>query len=298
MSELVFPLVPRRRVVGVAFGGLRSTRRGSGSDVAGSRPYNPGDSLADIDWAASARISSARGTAEFVVREHYADESPRVVAVADRRPAMGLKPPPRGRLQKGGALKQALASVAASARAARGLLGFLDFADGQHVWLPPRSEHQEPPHAGRFDAPDDQLSQGLALLGRNQRDLPRGSFVFVISDFLELPSRREWAAALQHQWDVVPVVIQDPIWERSFPDLSGVVARFVDPRSGAIRNVRLTRSEATTLQEENEKRWAALLERFRSVGLECIVIDSADPRKIASAFLRWADERLYVRGRA
>ena len=41
-----------------------------------------------IDWAASARLSSARGTDEFVVRERFADEAPRVIIVCDRRPEM------------------------------------------------------------------------------------------------------------------------------------------------------------------------------------------------------------------
>ena len=56
----VFPLVPRRRLVGLSFGGMHSARRGSGSDVAGSRPYQPGDDIRAIDWGASARLSSAR----------------------------------------------------------------------------------------------------------------------------------------------------------------------------------------------------------------------------------------------
>ena len=56
-----FPLIPRRRVLGLAFGGLHSARRGAGSDVAASRPYRPGDDVGKIDWPASARLSLARG---------------------------------------------------------------------------------------------------------------------------------------------------------------------------------------------------------------------------------------------
>ena len=83
-----FPLIPRRRVLGLPFGGLHSMRRGLGSDVAGSRPYQPGDDVDKIDWYASARLSLARGSEEFVVREHFADEAPRVVVLCDRRPSM------------------------------------------------------------------------------------------------------------------------------------------------------------------------------------------------------------------
>ena len=71
-----FELVPRRLFVGTPFGRRRSARRGQGDEVAGTRPYRPGDQRAHIDWPASARLSAARGTDEFVVREFYADEAP------------------------------------------------------------------------------------------------------------------------------------------------------------------------------------------------------------------------------
>src|SRR5882672_10612843 len=90
---MTFPLVPRRRLIGLAFGSVRSARRGLGSDVAGSRPYHPGDDVDSIDWNASAKLSAARFSDEFIVRERFAEEAPRVVVVADRRPAMQLFPP-------------------------------------------------------------------------------------------------------------------------------------------------------------------------------------------------------------
>src|SRR3954464_7343266 len=92
-TDVVFPLTPRRRLIGLSFGGMRSARRGAGSDVAGSRVYRPGDDIATIDWAASARPSAARGTDEFIGRERFAEEAPRVVIIADRRPEMSLFPP-------------------------------------------------------------------------------------------------------------------------------------------------------------------------------------------------------------
>src|SRR3954452_3985994 len=87
-----FPLISRERIVGLAFGMLPSGRRGTGHDTAGSRPYVPGDDIDAIDWAASARVSSARDSDEFIVRQRYAEEAPRVVVVVDRRPSMSLYP--------------------------------------------------------------------------------------------------------------------------------------------------------------------------------------------------------------
>lgn len=130
MAAGTFPLVPRRRVIGLAFGGVRSARRGVGSDVAGSRQYVPGDDVAWIDWAASAKLSAARDTDEFVVRELFADEAPRVVVLADRRPSMSIRASALRTLDKPEALLGILDLIGASARQARSLTGYLDHAEG------------------------------------------------------------------------------------------------------------------------------------------------------------------------
>jgi len=105
-------------VIGLAFGGVRSARRGIGYDVASSREYRPGDDLAWMDWAASARLSAARGTDEFIVRERFADEAPRVVVLCDRRPSMSIPASDLRPLDKPRALLTALELIGASARAA------------------------------------------------------------------------------------------------------------------------------------------------------------------------------------
>ena len=298
MTGAVFPLVPSRRVVGLAFGGMRSARRGRGSDVAGSRPYRPGDDVASIDWAASARLSSARGLDEFIVRERFAEESPRVVLVADLGPTMAIGPPPRGRYRKAVALEAASRLIADSAKAAHGAVGSLDYGDSRPNWRRPRSGAAASPDEERsFGAPDGSISSALDFLAQQRRDLPAGTFVFVVSDFLIAPSREDWQLALGHRWDVVPVVIQDPLWERAFPDVSGVVVPLTEPRTGAVREVRLTAREAQGRHHANQERWKRLLDDFRSVGLIPVVLDSDEPAEIAAAFFRWADDRLYVRGR-
>src|SRR5205085_4923771 len=118
--------------------------------------------------------------------------------------------------------------------------------------------------------------------------LPTGSFVFVVSDCLEPLDRRAWARMLERRWDVVPVVVQDPIWERSFPKVEGLVVPFADPLTSAVTSVRLGWHEAAQLREANERRWRTLLADFRSVGLEPVVVDSHEPAEISAAFLRWA----------
>jgi Protein of unknown function DUF58 len=293
-----FPLVPRRRVIGLAFGGVRSARRGTGSDVAGSREYRPGDDVAWIDWAASARLSAARADDEFVVRELFADEAPRVVVLADRRPSMGIAGSTLRSLDKPAALLAVLELVGASAQMARSLTGYLDYACGDAYWRPPRTErHAEPGAFDRpFQAPEDTISRGLEHLAAHRRDLPTQAFVFVVSDFVVPPDQRVWQRALEHRWELVPVVVQDPRWEASFPDVGGLTVPYADPATGRVVPVHLTRREAAGLRAANEGRRDELTRVFRSLGIEPVTVYSHDPGEVLAAFLRWADLRLLARG--
>jgi uncharacterized protein (DUF58 family) len=295
-----FPLIPRRRVLGLPFGGLHSLRRGLGSDVASSRPYEPGDDVDKIDWNASARLSLARGTEEFIVREHFAEEAPRVVVLADRRPSMSVFAEEWPWLSKPIALREATRLIGDSAVAARGLLGYFDEADGDARWLPPRGSHQLEVVAddGSFTAPPDTLERGLAHLVEQRRDLPAGSFVFVVSDFLAPPSRQAWLRALERRWEIVPVVVQDAIWEQSFPDVSGAVLPFADPETGRVTLVRLPAGECVERREANERRHSEFVRGLRALDMDPVVVSSHDRKDVVFAFLTWADQRLFTRGRA
>src|SRR5437870_5128979 len=294
----VFPLVPRRRVTGLAFGGGRSARRGVGSDVASTREYRPGDDVAWMDWAASARLSAARGSDEFIVRERFADEAPRVVVLADRRPSMSIRASPLRPLDKPRAILTALDLIGASAIAARSLTGYLDYADGEPFWRPPRTEQRAEPGTFEraFAAPDDTVSRGLAFLGEHRRDLPTQAFVFVLSDFVVPPDLGVWQRALENRWELVPVVIQDPLWERTFPDVGGVMIPYADPANDRVIPVRLSLREAERRRTDNEARWLNLVHDFRSLGVEPVGVTSHDAGGVLDSFLRWADLRLMWRG--
>jgi uncharacterized protein (DUF58 family) len=291
-----FPLVPRRRLTGLPFGDLPGSRRGHGNDVIGSRPYEPRDPVSTIDWFASARLSSASGGDEFVVRDRAADEAPRVALVLDRRPAMGLYPEPLPWLAKREAQRQAAASIAASAAAARADIGSLDFGDGEAWWLPPgRRDHSwlvaERAGEAPFDAPEDSVGRALEFLADRRTDVPGATFLFVLSDFLAAPAAHAWLDAVSHGWDVVPVVIQDPVWEQSWPRVGGVAVPVADPRGGGTALVRLSRREAESLRRKHEERYASILGELQSVGLQPVEIASVEPLVVDEAFLAWAEER-------
>ena len=176
-----------------------------------------------------------------------------------------------------------MAAIAASAAAARADLASLDYGDGDDSWLPPGrrgrawliAERQG--DVARFDAPEDNLEQALLFLAERRSEVPRGAFVFVLSDFLVAPSGAAWQQALARGWDLVPVVIQDPVWERGFPDVAGVAVFVADPRSGEVSVVRLSRRRVRRRREANEARYHALLVELQSFGLQPVAIESSDP---------------------
>jgi uncharacterized protein (DUF58 family) len=301
-ARRAFPLVPRRRLQGTPFGERRSSRRGRGSDIAGTRPYVPGDPVTTIDWFASARLSSATGGDEFVVRETYVEEAPRVVVVVDRRPSMGLYGGGLPWLDKPAAVVAAAEAIARSAAQARAELGAADAAGGRaHFYSPgavaPRHVLDRIRRAP-YDAGDGSLARTLGALLNRRAELPQGTFLFVLSDFLDDLPAALLARLRTSLWDVAPVVVQDPTWEQSFPAVGGVLVPYVAPGDAEIALVRMSARDVTVRRRENEARLERLLRRFRAHQLDPVVVGSASPAAVDAAFLRWAHLRqLRRRGR-
>jgi hypothetical protein len=227
------------------------------------RLYQRGDDVRRIDHRASARLSFALDRDEFVVREHFAEEATRVVLVRDRRPSMALFPPGLPWLSKPFACRTTAHLLAASAR--KGRCAF-------------RDEDDTVAHA----------LDGLALGPRG-----RGSFVFLVSDFLALPPEDAWQEPLERGWDVVPVVLQDPVWEQSFPDVAGVVLPIWDPDAQRVRTTYLTRRECAERRSKNEQRFCAIVEHFDRLGLDPILLSRGDPDSVYQAFHDWAEARRF-----
>jgi uncharacterized protein (DUF58 family) len=296
-TEIGFRLVPRHRLVGLDAGALASARRGHGPDVIGSRPYLPGDDMRAIDWAASAKISSAHGADEFIVRESWAQDAPTVAVVMDSRPEMSLYPATLPWLGKARAARTTLELIIDCVASSRGALGLVDFVDGVAMWLPPRTGRElwqvaEGSSAAQL-APDVALDAALDVLREHRRALPTGSFVFVLSDFLAPVRADGWEELVERGWDLVPVVIQDPFWERSFPDVADIVVPFADPGSGKIHYVRLGSAEVRRRRDEHERRFADLIDTFWKLGVQPIVLGSEDRGLILRELSGWTEARLH-----
>ncbi len=294
-QRLAFPLISRRRLVGSAFGTQRSVRRGRGSETAGTRPYVPGDPISTIEWVASARLSAAHGADEFIVRERFAEEAPLVAIVLDRRPSMGIYDAPSPWLDKPRAASIAVRAIVESADVARAVVDLLaEPARAPRPLQPSRGRVDvvgaQVGHAG-FQAPEDVLDRAIAGLARRRASLPAGSFVFVISDFIGSFEPASRARLRNLGPDIVPVIIQDPTWERSFPDVPGVLLPMVDVVTGEPRPVRLSPRETRARKEQHEQRYGELAARFRRAGMDPVTLGEAEPEPIHRAFLAWAERR-------
>jgi len=305
----VFPLVPKHRVAGLPFGGVTSLRRGHGSDVAGSRPYVRGDPVSTIDWRASARLSSSRGRDEFVVRERYAEEAARVVVLCDFGPSMGIYPPTLPWLSKPVAVRSAVELIVQSALAAHASVAYLDYAGapergGAPYWVAPRGrgalqqieERQATSHP--YDAPDNNLASGLSFLARFRSELSSGTFIFVISDFL-VSGLTDSAVlgAVARRWEVIPVVVQDPTWEQSFPLVGPLILSLAGPAGGERLEVRISQREARSRREANARRHRELFQRLSLLGLDPVSVSTTESALIDRTFLDWASRRRDLRQR-
>ena len=118
---------------------------------------------------------------------------------------------------------------------------------------------------------------------------PAGTFVFVISDFLPPPSAESMRVAVATGWDLVPVVVQDPVWERSFPDVSGVTLPLADPKDSTVALVRLSRDRGAGAVRRTSCGWRGFDEALFELGLDAVTLTAIDPEAVHAAFLDWAE---------
>ena len=164
------------------------------------------------------------GTDEFVVREFFADTAPLVALAVDRRPRMELYGPPLPWLDKPAATAAAIASIGRATAAAGGELAYVEQRGGRPRWLsagPPLTVLERVEAHGEADATaagPSSLDGCLLALIRHASSFPAGTFVFVVSDFIDAVSPGIWLKLRALRWDVTPVV--DP-----GPDVGAVVPR-------------------------------------------------------------------------
>ena len=200
---MVFPLIPSRRSRALEVAGRTSRRRGTGDEIASSRPYRRGDAI---------RLDRLGRVGAAVVGS-------RQRRVRRPRPIRGGRRPRdrRGRPEPVDGALPGMASVAAQAdRGSRGgrddrrqrsrderpdrlCGGRCAGAAGRSSQRRDRSKRraiEQRTREGEADGPPDSLDKALGLLLRHRaRSVPAGTFVFVLSDFLPPPSAPTLRAA-------------------------------------------------------------------------------------------------------
>ena len=308
-----FPLVPRRRILGIGFGSFVARTKGLGFEYFGSREMQPGDDPRRINQKMSGRHSALRDEDVVFVNEHHAERSIRVVVLIDRSPHMALYPDPW--LSKPDLAAFAGQTIVASAKRVGALVGYLDFADWgiassknrQIFWRPPNQETESQKIKTKyllhehFTAPDDNITFGLRYLLERIYAVPQDTFVFVVSDFLVMPEKNILHQACQ-LWDVVPVVLQDPIWEMSFPVWDEpLLMKLLSPLfptllpmgnpGGSGRTAGIGQGDAVRQCRFNTERAARIRLDFKEFGLDPVWLSSLDKTKLDRAFALWASRR-------
>ena len=294
-----FPLVPQRRFVGVRFGRGRSARRGQGDEVAGTRPYRPGDRHV-VDRLAG--VGAAVGGQRRRRVRRRASSSPTGAAGRARLSTggrgWGCYGPDLPWLTRPRAVDAVTALIAASAIGERGELAYV----GLHVGRTHVAEALTERTSGRaradgspdaYDGPVDSLASSLrARCVRHRTAASRparsSSSSRTSSAPFPLPSGRGCARCA---WDVTPVVVQDPTWEQTFPDVARCPpagCRSRDRRRCATSGC--SGGDASGRTQRGAAGGDARRASGGSASIPC-VLGSERPGGDRGAFGRWAERR-------
>ncbi len=300
-GQLIFPVIPRKLLIGQGIGEYPGQRRGQGKDFIDKRPYRPSDPVRYIDWKETARRSMQYVKFSPYVREFREDEMIRAVIIVDRSSRMAWYPKPW--LSKPQVIVSAGQMIVDSLKKYHGLIGYLDFARWPETktpfWRPPNQETEalrvrnRNLNYQRFEAPENNLDMALEWLWIVKEQIPPESFIFILSDFLVMPEYELLEATIS-RWDVVPVIIQDPLLEASFPVWRGkipVCIPFILP-NGKVGFKLFSEKEAKRTKQEHENRFRDIISLFETLSLHPVVLFEAEPEKIYSAFCEWGYTRM------
>ena len=252
------------RLIRAGFAGdYHSAFHGRGIEFSQVREYQPGDDIRTIDWNVTAR-SGVPHVKQFVEER---DLTVIVAVDVSRSMAFGSVDWRKSDIAAELAAVFAFAAVQNSDR-----IGLLLFADNIVKYVPPRRGRSQAQVIVRTAAIAEM--HGTANIDRAaaflEKVVGKRSVIIIVSDFLDFAFEKT-LKRLNRKHDVVAVVVDDPREER-FPDRG--LLRLVDAESGEQRLVDLRRSEVA---KRAFQRWHVLGRRFRSSGVDHLVVSTAVP---------------------
>lgn len=213
----------RSLVDSVYAGGYRSVFKGRGIEFAGIREYVRGDEYRSIDWKVSAR------TGKLNIKEHIEERELQVVVAVDLSGSMAFG---SGAREKRETAVEFAAAIGMSAGRNNDRFGICLFTDSVEKAIAPikgRTHLLRMIRELLYYVPVNKASDPRPALDHLNRTLRHRSVVFLVSDFLELPSwERELKITAAHH-DLILVRVRDPR-EETVPDVG--LIEIEDPETG------------------------------------------------------------------
>jgi hypothetical protein len=245
-----------RKVAGMYYGDRRSIFMGSGVEMVKTREYQPGDEIQDIDFLLSAKED------KLIVVDRIEPRETRILIVLDLTKSMFLR-------EKVETAFLASSMIINSAIVQNISTGIWCLAGRFQTSAPPASGKQQYVRLinllqNTILSPKQVPRRPLTWEYWRQKELPAGSFIFVISDFLgETGFFRNFLNNnfREHDYKVVPVIIQDEL-EYTFPSmpLFGADVEFYDIGPGTAKVMHMSRKRAREIRANNEARFESIRE--------------------------------------
>ena len=273
-----------RRLDGLLQGDYRSLFRGNGIDLAGLRPYQPGDDVRYIDWNVTARLD------EPYVREYNEDREITAWVLLDLSPSVDFGTLASERLKRT-VLVDFVATLARLMTRRGNRVGAVYLGDGiSHI--PARGGRDQVLHLidslmrqPRLEhAPPTDLSP---LLIAAQNTMKRRSLVFVISDFISAPGWERPLSLLTRRHEVMAIRLTDPR-ELELPDAGSLILQDAETGEQIYVNTHDKRFRRR-FAEAAAAREAAVGATFRRAGVEAVSLSTDDD--LVRAIVRMATLR-------
>ncbi len=259
-------------------GAYRSNFRGTGIEFDTVRPYLIGDDVRSIDWKVTAR------TGDPFIKTFVEERSLLLELLVDTSPSMDFGSGEKTKREAAAEVAALLSFVAASEQ---DQVGLQLFSDRPGLRLPPSKGHQHVLRVVRevVAAPAGGPGTSIVPLFEEQaRLLKRRSFLFVISDFLELEAE-PWEAALAHlsrRHDVIAVRVFDPL-EEELPRAGTILLRELESGRVIELDTRSRKVREDWLARARERR-ERLQRTLRKAKVDSVEISTA--RDIAEPLIR------------
>jgi uncharacterized protein (DUF58 family) len=274
----ISPLRLRAKLIaeGVYSGAHRSTRRGSGIEFGGQRPYVPGDDLRFLDRRSLLRHD------RLMVREFETETERSLWLCLDASASMAFRGQraPGAKLAYAALLAAALCRVVVAGHDRVGLtwLGGQGLRDLPPMTGVPAFERvvaalEAARAVGDLSADLEELERSASVLGRRAA---RGSVVVVVSDFIDLPSGAESVLAALGGRKRMVLLLQVLDEDERDLGLSGKVRlRAMEGEALVITDVDAVRAEYQARLEEHTSAWRRAAEAAGGRLVSCVTTDPA-----------------------